>query len=84
MKKNRMAELDQLGTEVENAVGSIHKLLDNLLSWALVQESRFPYHPQALLAADILNKELEIYREIAAEESNKIRSRGTQGSNRLR
>ncbi|MEO1261822.1 MAG: tetratricopeptide repeat protein [Bacteroidota bacterium] len=66
MKKNRLDDVIRMGNEVEEAVGSVHKLLDNLLSWALVQDSKFPHNPVTIQIQEVVKEVLSIYQEIAA------------------
>ncbi len=65
IQRNRVEEVQLLGDSVEQAVAHVHKLLDNLLSWAMVQGGRFPHEPETILLADALRETVELYRHSA-------------------
>ena len=65
IKKNRHDEIQKIGDTVEEAVAHVHKLLDNLLNWAMVQGGRFPNHPTNIRAAEILEEVVGVYQNIA-------------------
>lgn len=65
IQRNRVEEVQQLGDSVEQAVAHVHKLLDNLLSWAMVQGGRFPYEPETIQLAEALRETVELYRHSA-------------------
>ena len=69
INKNRTDDIKRMGNEVEEAVGSVHRLLDNLLSWALVQDSKFPHNPEIIKTYDLVKGVLAIYQEIAANKA---------------
>ena len=71
MKKNRLEDVIRLGNSVDAAVNNVHKLLDNLLSWALVQESKFPYRPEIIQANELVEEVHLLYKETA--ESKDVR-----------
>ncbi len=47
LQRNRPEEVLLLGDSIELAVTAAHKLLDNLLGWAMVKVGQFPNHPSA-------------------------------------
>jgi signal transduction histidine kinase len=65
IQRNRVEEVQQLGESVEQAVSHVHKLLDNLLSWAMVQGGRFPHEPENIQLAGTLRETVELYRHSA-------------------
>jgi signal transduction histidine kinase/ligand-binding sensor domain-containing protein len=65
ISKDRLSEVQILGSTVENAVDSVHKLLDNLLKWALIQRNHFPYRPEFVQVKAVVNDVLGIYENIA-------------------
>lgn len=72
--KNRIEEVQKLGDTVEGAVNSVHKLLDNLLNWALVKRGQFPYNPELLNASDIIENVVSIYQNVADVKEIQINS----------
>jgi signal transduction histidine kinase len=65
IKRNRFEEIQLIGDTVEDAVTNVHKLLDNLLKWAMVQGGRFPHNPELIQAAEILEATGAIYKDLA-------------------
>lgn len=65
IRQNRTDEVYELGESVENAVANVRNLLDNLLKWSIVQEGRFPHHPQLHEAAEIVEEVVGLYKQFA-------------------
>lgn len=51
-----VAELTELTDELNQAISKVSSLLDNLLSWALNQQGRFPFSPAKVKLAEILDE----------------------------
>ncbi len=65
IKKNRKEELYALGSQMDNATENVTKLLDNLLSWALIQNGNFSYHPESLNLYNIVSEVLNLHQNTA-------------------
>lgn len=52
--------LKQLGSMMETSAKEVSTLLDNLLEWALSQEGKIPYHPEAINLKEICQANLAI------------------------
>jgi len=50
---------------MEHSIGSMIKLLDNLLNWALQQRGQFPYLPENLNAKKILESAVDTFEDMA-------------------
>jgi two-component system NtrC family sensor kinase len=51
-----VAGLTELTDELNQAISKVSSLLDNLLSWALNQQGRFPFSPAKIKLAEILDE----------------------------
>ncbi len=65
MRQGRTDEVVELGETVENSVANVRNLLDNLLKWSMVQDGKFPYNPELLCAAEVVEEVLGLYNSIA-------------------
>ncbi len=65
IKKNRIEEVYALGEKVERAADGVTKLLDNLLSWALLQKGQFPHHPEKFDLRGLVNEIIDLYSSVA-------------------
>lgn len=65
LKKNDSQKLTRLSDRIENTAKRLNNLLDNLLSWALVQKGMIPYHPTPLAVKSAVQENLELYEEVA-------------------
>ncbi len=66
IQRNRPAEIVELGDTIEQAVTSVHKLLDNLLAWAMVQGGKFPNSPTEVKVGPII-EEVALLHSFSAE-----------------
>jgi signal transduction histidine kinase len=58
--QNRMNELSVLGDSIDAEVSNVHKLLDNLLNWAMVQGGRFCNDPETFVVDEPLLEAAEL------------------------
>lgn len=57
--------LKKLSKTLELSVNNVLSLIDNLLSWALNQQGKFPYKPENLRLKENILGTIEVYRPIA-------------------
>ncbi len=57
--------LKKLSKTLELSVNNVLSLIDNLLTWALNQQGKFPYKPENLKLKENILETIEIYRPIA-------------------
>ncbi len=69
IERGRIAEVSQIGETVDGAVNRTQKLLDNLLSWAIVQGEDFKYQPENLEVAELLKEVSSLYLDLANAKS---------------
>jgi signal transduction histidine kinase len=74
LHRNRPEEVLQLGDTIETAVTAAHKLLDNLLNWAMVKGGQFPNHLQPSPVRQQLDEVVELYQNIAKAKHLLIRT----------
>ncbi len=48
IERGQADRVSQLANSVDEAAAGLNKLLDNLLTWALVQRGTMPYHPEQI------------------------------------
>jgi signal transduction histidine kinase len=73
LQRNRFEEIQQLGVSVETSVDNVHRLLDNLLNWAMVQSNRFPHYPELLRAEEVIQEVIAVYQHTAESKSIDLR-----------
>lgn len=61
LERDRIPEIRQIGQTVDNAVDRTQKLLDNLLSWAIVQGEGFKYNPEAIKVDELFQEVNDLY-----------------------
>ncbi|MBN2213677.1 MAG: tetratricopeptide repeat protein [Bacteroidales bacterium] len=54
--EGNVADLGELTDELNQAINKVSSLLDNLLSWALNQQGRFPFSPGKIRLAEIMDE----------------------------
>ncbi|WP_273447127.1 sensor histidine kinase [Neolewinella agarilytica] len=69
IERNRIHEVHQIGETVDGAVARTQKLLDNLLSWAIVQGEGFKLQPEKLDVAELLREAQSLYLDLANAKS---------------
>ena len=74
LAKNRVEDIRTLGTKVESSLDEVQHLTDNLLSWALVEQGRFPHHPEVVNVAEIVDDCLRLYQTVAAVKKIKLKA----------
>ncbi len=57
--------LPEMVGRMEDAIGRLVKLLDNLLNWALQQRGHFPFAPEKLSLALLLEEVIEMFGDMA-------------------
>lgn len=65
LKKQDTGKLKRLAERVDSTSKKLTNLLDNLLNWALLQKGMIPYHPKAVNVHDIVEENIELYRDVA-------------------
>lgn len=65
IRQNRVQEVYQLGDSIEDSVASVRNLLDNLLKWSIVQDGRFPHHPEQLNMHELAEEVIALYLNVA-------------------
>ena len=63
--KNDEYKLRRLAETVESTAKHLTSLLDNLLSWALLQTGMIPYHPKAINLKMAVEEVVELYEPLA-------------------
>ena len=66
--------LRQLGIMMEDSAKEVSVLLDNLLEWALSQEGRIPYHPEAVNLKEVSQENLNIMLNLAIAKQVNLKS----------
>lgn len=65
LRQNRTAEVMELGDSIEKSVDNVRNLLDNLLKWSMIQDGRFPHHPEPLELGKVVEEVVAIYKNVA-------------------
>ena len=61
INKNRTEDIHKLSQSIESSIESVNKLIDNLLNWALMEQGRFPHHPEAINIAEMIDDVIRLY-----------------------
>ena len=61
VKQQRTDKLERLADRVDKTTRQLNNLLDNLLSWALLQQGIIPYRPQSISIARIATEVLDLF-----------------------
>ncbi len=61
LKRNRMEDIQKLGGELDASLDEVRHLTDNLLSWAMIEQGRFPLQPQKVDVAEMVNDCIRLY-----------------------
>ncbi|MBK8880048.1 MAG: tetratricopeptide repeat protein [Haliscomenobacter sp.] len=61
LETQRPEKLDLLAKRVDKTVKQLSALLDNLLSWALLQQGVVPYHPKSIPIASVAESAIEMF-----------------------
>lgn len=69
IERDRIPEVRQIGRTVDGAVDRTQKLLDNLLSWAIVQGEGFKYRPEKLFIRELFEEIQALYQDTAKSKS---------------
>lgn len=67
ISQKRYDSLDETSRDLEQCVGKVLDLTDNLLSWSLNQSGKLPYHPVAIPLKSLLFKNMETYQTFARQ-----------------
>ncbi|MCB0704997.1 MAG: tetratricopeptide repeat protein [Saprospiraceae bacterium] len=71
LKKEDFSKMDKITRLVDTTTKRLNALLDNLLSWALLQTGAIPYHPTVLNAETAVRESAELFQPAAiAKEIN--------------
>ncbi|MEL6639093.1 MAG: ATP-binding protein, partial [Bacteroidota bacterium] len=57
--------IEALGQSVDRAYDKLDRLLDNLLSWALVQRGTLPFEPEQLRLAELTREVIALFADVA-------------------
>lgn len=79
IERNRINEVQQIGETVDGAVARTQKLLDNLLSWAIIQGEGFKLQPEKLDVAELLREVQSLYLNLASAKSISLSVSDPQG-----
>lgn len=60
LKKGKTEKLGQVSKSISDTTKRLNELLDNLLSWALLQNGIIPYHPQKLDMKESVNSIIDL------------------------
>lgn len=66
LEKGDTAKLHKISALLTQSAASLSGLLDNLLSWALLNRGMIPYHPEPLALADAVAENFQVYEYAAA------------------
>ncbi len=61
VQQQRIDKLERLADRVDKTTRQLNNLLDNLLSWALLQQGIVPYRPQSISIARIATEVLDLF-----------------------
>lgn len=64
-----LEEISDLGKKMNDSLGNLNQLLDNLLKWAMSQSGLMEYHPQEIQCSDFIQSNINIYQPIAEKKS---------------
>ncbi len=65
IERDRIPEIRQMGITLDGAVDRTQKLLDNLLSWAIVKGEGFAYNPEPLIVQALMEETVGLYQDSA-------------------
>lgn len=65
IEDNDINSLKEVSHSVEDSVGRILALVDNLLSWATNQEGEIPYDPESITLRSAAQESIELYKPMA-------------------
>lgn len=65
LEENDIKSLKEVSHSVEDSVGRILALVDNLLSWATNQEGEIPYNPESITLRSAAQESIELYKPMA-------------------
>lgn len=65
LKNNKKSKLEQLSGKIDSTAKRLSSLLDNLLSWALLQQGVIPYHPQELNVREVSSNIFQMFQDNA-------------------
>ncbi|MGM0549877.1 MAG: ATP-binding protein [Bacteroidota bacterium] len=65
IEDNDIQSLKEVSHSVEDSVGRILGLVDNLLSWATNQEGEIPYNPESITLRSAAQESIELYKPMA-------------------
>ncbi len=65
LEENDIKSLKEVSHSVEDSVGRILALVDNLLSWATNQEGEIPYDPESITLRSAAQESIELYKPMA-------------------
>lgn len=65
VKQQRTDKLERLADRVDKTTRQLNNLLDNLLSWALLQQGIIPYRPQSISITQTASEVLDLFEDNA-------------------
>lgn len=65
LKKNDIPKLNLLSERVDLTAKNMSNLLDNLLSWALLQKGMISYNPQSVNVFNAVEENISLFKEVA-------------------
>jgi signal transduction histidine kinase len=65
LKKGNKDKLERLTTLIDQTASRLSTLLDNLLSWALLQTNRLPYQPEKISVPETLQRTKQLFEPLA-------------------
>lgn len=72
IQEGKVDHVSGMVERMENSMGGLVKLLDNLLNWALQQRGHFPYIPENMGAMQLLKEAVDTFEDMAVTKNVSI------------
>ncbi len=74
LEKGNLPKLHQISDLLSRSAASLSALLDNLLSWALLNRGMIPYHPEPVAIGTVVAENFEVYEHAATAKGIRLES----------
>lgn len=72
-EKGQKEDVQKMFQQVDVAANNLNNLLDNLLSWSLIEENTFPYQPTSINLKELCTEICQLYLPLAKSKGIKLK-----------